>query len=139
MYPETAMSTTAPSLVKHEPVGTVTPVRIEAASLESTAPDYLRDLQADLAEDGLAPVELATDACFDEDCSIATETEADRIRGLVRAAVFLGANRLTVRLDDEQPADAARTALAACAERARREGLAFDVAGVPDATTFLQH
>lgn len=133
------MSTSAPSVVEHEPVGSVTPVRIEAASLESTAPEYLRDLQTELSEDGLAPVELAVTTCFDEDCSIATETEADRVRGLVRAAVFLGANRLTVHVDGEQPTEAARTALAACAERARREGLAFHVDGIPDADALLEH
>lgn len=133
------MTTTSPALVEHERIDTVTPVRIDAESLDSTAPEHLRDLQTVLSADGFAPVELATDACFDEDCSIATETEADRIRGLVRAAVFLGANRLTVRLGDEQPADAARTALAACAERARREGLALKIEGTTSVDEIVEH
>ncbi|WP_248515636.1 hypothetical protein [Salinarchaeum laminariae] len=123
------MSTTPHALVEHEPVDSVTPVRIDAASLDSTSPEHLRDLHAELAETGIAPVELVVDACFDEDCSIATETEANRIRGHVRAAVFLGANRLTVRIDDDELSDSARTALTACAERAQREGLSLDVEG----------
>ncbi|WP_460918766.1 hypothetical protein [Salinarchaeum chitinilyticum] len=133
------MTTTSPALVEHERVDSVTPVRIDATSLESTGPEYLRDLQAELADDGLAPVELAVDACFDEDCSLATETEADRIRALVRAAVFLGANRLTVRLDDQHPPAAAETALAACAERARREGLALTIDGPAGVEEILEH
>lgn len=123
------MSTTATGLVAHETVGDVTPIRLEASSLDSTAPEYLRDLQATLADDGLAPVELHVEACFDEDCPIETQSEADRVRGLVRAAAFVGANCVTVGLDGDSPTEDAVNALAACAERARREGLAFDVEG----------
>lgn len=123
------MSATSPVPVEHEVVGNVTPVRLDAGSLESTAPEYLRDLKSTLAADGYAPVDLAVDACFDEDCSLATQSEADRIRGLVRAASFLGANRLTVDLHEESPTDAAVTALTACAERARREGLTLEIDG----------
>lgn len=123
------MSSSATGLVAHETVGDVTPIRLDAASLDSTAPEYLRDLQARLADDGLAPVELHVEACFDEDCPIETQTEADRVRGLVRAATFVGANRVTVSLEDETVTEAAETALEACAERASREGLAFEVEG----------
>lgn len=121
------MSSSATGLVAHEAVGDVTPIRLDASSLDSTAPAYLRDLQSQLAEDGLAPVELRVDACFDDDCPIETQSEADRVRGLVRAAAFVGANRVTVRLEGDEPTDAAETALEACAERARREGLSFAV------------
>lgn len=123
------MSSSATGLVAHETVGDVTPIRLDASSLDSTAPEFLRDLQSQLADDGLAPVELHVTARFDEDCPIETQTEADRVRGLVRAAAFLGVNRVRVTLDDASAPDAVESALAACAERARREGLAFDVEG----------
>jgi len=127
MYLLPTMSSSATGLVAHEPVGDVTPIRLDAGSLDSTAPEYLRDLQARLADDGLAPVELHVEARFEEECPIETQTEADRVRGLVRAAAFVGANRVTVSIEDETVTEAAQTALAACAERASREGLGFEV------------
>ncbi|NHN40354.1 hypothetical protein G9C85_01715 [Halorubellus sp. JP-L1] len=105
----------------------VTPVRIEADTLESTAPEYLRDLKRELATEGYAPSALDIRACFDDDCSLATQDEADRIRGHVRAAAFLGASSVTVTCDSVPDAEKVRPALAACAERARREGLAFEL------------
>jgi hypothetical protein len=106
-----------------------TPVALEAAALESTAPEYLRDLKADLTASGLVPAELTVDACFDEDCSLATQAEADRIRGYVRAGSFLGVGTVTVSVDDVADPEKVRPALSACAERAAREGVAFDVEG----------
>lgn len=123
------MSTTSPSAVDHEPLGAVTPVSLDAASLASTAPDYLRDLQRDLAETGRAPVELAASVCFEDDCPFATQSAADRVRDLVRAASLLGANRLKLTVEGEEPSDGAESALAACAERARREGVPLEIDG----------
>jgi len=105
----------------------VTPVRIDADALESTAPGYLRDLKRELATEGYAPSALAVRARFDDDCSLATQEEADRIRGHVRAAAFLGASSVTVTCDSVPDAEKVRPALAACAERAHREGLAFEL------------
>jgi sugar phosphate isomerase/epimerase len=105
----------------------VTPVRIDAETLESTAPEYLRDLKRELATEGYSPSTLAVRANFAEDCSLATQDEADRIRGHVRAAAFLGASTVTVTCDSVPNAQKVRPALAACAERARREGLAFEL------------
>jgi len=105
----------------------VTAVRIDAATLESTAPDYLRDLKRELATEGYSPSTLVVDARFEEDCSLATQEEADRIRGQVRAACFLGASAVTVTCDDVSDPGKVRPALAACAERARREGLSFEL------------
>jgi sugar phosphate isomerase/epimerase len=105
----------------------VTPVQIEAATLESTAPEYLRDLKRELAAEGYAPSSVIVRACFDDDCSIETQTEADRIRTHVRAASFLGAAGVTVTCDDVADPEKVRPALSACAERARREGLTFEL------------
>ncbi|RQG97608.1 hypothetical protein [Natrarchaeobius oligotrophus] len=107
----------------------VTPVILEAADLESTAPEYLRDLKRELADSELVPARLRVEACFDEDCSLATQDEVDRIRGYVRAGSFLGVGSVTVSIDRVENAEKVRPALAACAERAEREGLVFDLAG----------
>lgn len=107
----------------------VTPVRLEAESLESTAPDYLRELKAEFTDEGLSPTELAVCARFEADCSLRTQREADRIRELVRAGAFLGVDRLTVSCESVSNPAKVRPALEACAERADREGIAFDVSG----------
>lgn len=129
VYSQAIMSTASAVPLEYEPVGDVTPVRLRATTLESTAPEYLRDCKGELAEEGKAPVELAVDANFPEESAVAVQEEADRIRGLVRAASFLGANRLTVRLDGASVTADVERALAACAERARREGLTFTADG----------
>jgi len=77
-----------------------TPVALEATALESTAPEYLRELKRELTADGLVPAELTVAAYFDEDCSLATQEEVDRIRGYVRAGSFLGVGTVTVTVDD---------------------------------------
>ncbi|NGM70877.1 hypothetical protein G6M89_18035 [Natronolimnobius sp. AArcel1] len=107
----------------------VTPVALEASALESTAPSYLRDLKREFAADGLAPTALTIDACFDETCSLATQDEIDRIRGYVRAGAFLGVGSVTVAIDDITDVETVKPALEACAERADREGIAFDLEG----------
>ncbi|SEO79258.1 hypothetical protein SAMN04487948_105169 [Halogranum amylolyticum] len=101
----------------------VTSVRLDATALESTAPSYLRDLKAELADEGYQPATLAVTACFDEDCSLATQTEADHLREYVRAAAFLGASRLAVDVDTVAAPEKVRPALDALAERADREGV----------------
>lgn len=108
----------------------VTPVRLEGESLESTAPDYLRELKGEFASEGLSPAELAVEARFEEDCSLRTQSEADRLRELVRVGAFLGVDRVTVTCDPVASPEKVRPALAACAERADREGIAFDVDGI---------
>ncbi|MFC6953608.1 hypothetical protein [Halorubellus litoreus] len=105
----------------------VTPVQVDADTLESTAPEYLRDLKRELATEGYSPSTLAVRARFEDDCSLATQEEADRIRGHVRAAAFLGAASVRVTCESVPDAEKVRPALAACAERARREGLAFEL------------
>ena len=104
-------------------------VRIDADALDSTAPEYLRDLKRELAREDKSPASLRVDACFDEDCSLATQEEADRLRGYVRAASFLGASTITVSCDAVEDEEKVRPALEACAERARREGIAFEFDG----------
>ncbi len=114
----------------------VTPVEIAAEGLDSTAPEYLRDLRRELTREGLYPAGLAVDATFDESGTLPAQREADRLRGYVRAAAFLGAGSVTVRVHEVADESAARPALSACAERARREGVEFEVEGslsVPDA------
>ncbi|MCU4742172.1 hypothetical protein OB955_00935 [Halobacteria archaeon AArc-m2/3/4] len=105
----------------------ITPVRLEAAALESTAPDYLRNLKRELNHEGLSPAGLTVNACFDEDCSLTTQEEVDRIRGFVRAGSFLGVATVTVSCEEIANPAKVRPALAACAERADREGLTLEL------------
>ncbi len=107
----------------------VEPVTLRAAALESTAPEYLRDLKGELAAEGYQPAGLAVEACFDEDCSLATQAEADRLREFVRVASFLGAGRLRVDVSEVADEDRVTTALSALSERARREGVSLTVEG----------
>ena len=111
----------------------IDPIVVDAADLESTAPDYLREFKSGLSARGYHPATLAVEACFAEDCPLAAGEEADRLRGFVRAAAFLGAGRIEVRLDEVADADAVEPTLSALAERARREGVEF--VRVDDAAT----
>jgi len=107
-------------------------VIVDGTDLESTAPEYLRDLKHGLSEQGLQPATLAVDACFAEDCSLQTQQEANRIRSHVRAAAFLGAGRIEITVDEVAEPAKVEPALAALAERASREGVALSVAGDAD-------
>lgn len=106
-----------------------TPVTLTAESLPSTAPDHLRDLKRELDADDLVPARVTVAADFDADCSFATQEEADRVREYVNAASFLGAGALTVTFDSVADAEKVRPALAAVAERARREGVTLELDG----------
>jgi hypothetical protein len=90
------------------PRADVTPVTVPATALESTAPESLRDLNYELASDGLSPARVTLAASFDEDCSFTTQDEAERVR--------------EVACDQK-----AETALRA--EHARRGGVRLDVDG----------
>lgn len=104
-----------------------TPVSIGADDLESTAPEYLRDLKYELSRSDLVVARVELEACFDEDCSLATQDEIDRVREYVRAAAFLGAGTLTVQVDEVADPGKVDPALEACEERARREGVTLEV------------
>ena len=106
-----------------------TPVSIAADDMPSTVRSDLTELKQTLDEDDLVPARIVVSACFDEDCSFATQDEADRVREYVRAATFLGAGTVTVEFDGVSDREKVRPALAAVAERARREGVTLDVAG----------
>nr|WP_149082354.1 hypothetical protein [Natrialba swarupiae]TYT61153.1 hypothetical protein FYC77_15230 [Natrialba swarupiae] len=125
------MSTTpssefAPTIDRCQPAD-ATPVSLEATALESTAPEYLRDLKREFATEGLVPADLSVEACFDDDCSLATQEEIDRIRSYVRAGAFLGVGSVSVTVADVTNPEKVRPALAACAERAEREGVVLDL------------
>lgn len=123
----TDMSTTEPSGIDTAIDGCrpaeIDPIVVDAADLESTAPGYLREFRAGLSARGYQPAVLAVEACFADDCPLATGEEADRLRGFVRTAAFLGAGRIQVRLEEVANADTVEPTLAALAERARREGV----------------
>jgi len=108
----------------------IEPVELSAESLESTAPEYLRELKRELSAEGRQPAELTVEGCFEEDCSLATQAEADRLREFVRAASFLGAGTLTVVVDEVSDAEKVRPALSALKERAHREGVTLTVEGL---------
>lgn len=105
------------------------PVRLDADALESTAPEYLRELKDELDREDYVPARITVDLCLSADCSFATQTEVDRLRDYVRAASFLGATTVTAQFDDVADEGKARPALAACAERARREGVKLELDG----------
>lgn len=117
-----------PAVERCRPVE-ATPVRLDGDALDSTAPDYLRDLKEELAGERLVPATLTVEACFEEDCSLSTQEEAERIREHIRAAAFLGAGTLSVSFDSIADERKVRPALAACAERARRDGVTLDLDG----------
>lgn len=123
------MSTTGDLAVERCQPEEATPVKLDADALDSIAPDYLRDLKYELSDEQLVPARLTVEACFDEDCSLSTQEEVNRIRDHVRAAAFLGAGTLTVEVDTVADEAKVRPALAACAERARREGVSLDIDG----------
>lgn len=122
-------TTTRGTLVESCRTADAEPVSIPAAALESTAPEYLRDLKHDLAQENKVPAVVECEATFDADCSFATQAESERLREYVRAAAFLGAGRVEVSVTDVADAEKVRPALRATAERARREGVAFTVDG----------
>src|SRR6056297_2235872 len=105
-----------------------TPVSLDADALP-TARDELRDLKRELDADDLVAARVVVESCFGENCSFATQDEADRVREYVRAAAFLGASTVTVEFDSVGDESKVRPALAAVAERASREGVTLDVAG----------
>ena len=111
------------------PRADVTPVTVPASALESTALEYLRDLKYEFASEGRMPAQVTLTATFDEECSFATQEEAERVREYVRAAAFIGAGRLTVSVGEVADESKVETALRACAEHARREGVRFEVEG----------
>ena len=106
-----------------------TPVRLNGDALESTAPEYLREFKAKLTADRLVPAALTVESCFEADCSLSTQEEAERIREHIRVASFLGTGTLTVSFDEVTNEGKVRPALAACAERARREGVTLELDG----------
>jgi hypothetical protein len=109
-----------------EPTET-TPVSLHAEALETTAPEYLRDLKFELSTAGYLPAEVVVTADFEDDCSFAIQEEADRLRNYIRAAAFVGAGTLRVRLETVSAPAKVEPALDACAERAEREGVRFEV------------
>ncbi|MEZ3143102.1 hypothetical protein [Halobaculum sp. MBLA0143] len=104
-------------------------VELTAATLESTAPEYLRELKTELAASGSQPATLRAEASFEETGTLPAQRETDRLREFVRAASFLGAGRLAVEVTTVADESAARRALAALAERAEREGVTLTLDG----------
>jgi hypothetical protein len=107
-----------------------TPVAVPAETIADASREDLRTLSAELAREGFVPAEVTADVSFEADCSLATQREADRLRDLVDAAAFIGANRLSVAVGSVECPDKARPALSAVAERAHRDGVSFDVDGL---------
>lgn len=105
----------------------LTPVTLDASTLDSTGKPYLRELKAELDEKGFVPAELHVDACFDTECSLDTQDEVDRVRDLVFAASFLGVSTLSLSCDTVADPDVVTPALAATAERADREGVTLEL------------
>lgn len=106
-----------------------TPVRITAESLRSVEPSYLRAVSDRLLADDRYPAELYIDTRFDSDRPLDTQSECERIRSYLKAGKDLGVNAVTVSCQGETDEDAVRSALRACAERAERDGLVFNIEG----------
>lgn len=132
VYVLVTMSATRPHLdktIQHCRPEDTTPVCLDTEDLESTAPEYLRDLKYELAREGYVPSRVQTTARFDEDCSIETQHEAEDLRSVVRAASFLGAGTVTVNVVECENDEKVRPALEALEERARREGVSLHLEG----------
>lgn len=114
-----------------EPTET-TPVSLHAEALETTAPEYLRDLKFELSTAGYLPAEVVVTADFADDGTFAIQEEVDRLRDYVRAAAFVGAGTVRVRLETVAAPGKVQPALDACAERAEREGVRLELDGHPD-------
>lgn len=126
------MSATRPQFsetIQHCRPENATPVCIDAADLDSKAPEYLRDLKYELASEGYVPARVETTACFEEDHSLAVQHVAEDLRSVVRAAAFLGAGTVTVIVDECANDEKVGSALSALEERARREGVSLVVEG----------
>lgn len=104
-------------------------VELSAAALESTAPEYLRELKTELAAAGRQAATLRVEASFEAAGTLPAQRETDRLRAFVRAASFLGAGRLAVDVTTVTDESAAERALAALAERAEREGVTLTLDG----------
>lgn len=111
---------------------TGTPVTITAESIGSTAQSYLKRVKRELDDAGYVPAELVVEADFGTDCSLTTQSEADRIRDLIGAADYLGVGTLRVEVTGVADAAKVRPAIAALRERAEREGLTFTLDGDSD-------
>lgn len=104
-----------------------TPVSIAADSIESTSEGYLQQLKTELDAEGYVPSEVVVQADFGTDCSITTQSEADRVRDVLHAADFIGAGTVRLEIDDVADAGKVRPAISALRERAQREGLTLAV------------
>lgn len=104
-----------------------TPVTIEADAIESTAERYLQQLKAELDAEGLVPSEVVVRADFQADCSITTQSEADRVREFIYAADYLGAGTVRLEIEGVADRDKVQPAVSALRERAGREGLTLAV------------
>ncbi|MFB6112269.1 MAG: hypothetical protein ABEJ35_07025 [Halobacteriaceae archaeon] len=120
--------------IDHAEPAETTPISLHAEALETTAPEYLRDLKFELSQEGYLPAEVVVGVSFDEDCSFAVQSEADRLRDYVRAAAFVGAGTLRVRVDNVAAPGKVAPALEACRERAEREGVRLEVEDAPRLT-----
>lgn len=106
-----------------------TPVTIPAIAIESTAEPALDRLKTELDAEGYVPAGLLIEAAFDADCSLTTQSEADRIRELIHAADYLGVGTVRIEIDCVEDPGKVRPALSALRERAAREGLTLTIDG----------
>lgn len=104
-----------------------TPALIPADAIESTANRDLREAKQQLDAAGIVPAGITVTASFDEACPLAVQEEADRVREYVRAADYLDAGRIVVRVEAAADEELVAETLAACRERAERDGVLFEV------------
>jgi hypothetical protein len=107
-----------------------TPVTIPARAIASTTDPYLDRLKTELDAEDYVPSELQVDAAFDADCSLTTQSEADRIRELIQAADYLGVGTVRLEIDCIEDPEKVQPALSALRERAEREGLTLTIDGL---------
>lgn len=115
----------------------VTPVEIDGNELEVSDTDRIRAFKESLVEAGYQPTTLRVSARFEEDCSLVTQREVDRLREYLRAAAFLGVTELAIDLECVSSSEKVGPALSALAERGRRDGVTVTVDGPEIETTDL--
>lgn len=104
-----------------------TPALIPAEAIESTANCDLREAKQRLDADGIVPAGVTLTVSFDEACPLAVQEEAENVREYVRAADYLDAGRIVVQVEGVADEELVEESLAACRERAEREGVLFEV------------
>lgn len=123
------MSISTPQRVAYEAVDAITPVRIEAEKLETTDPEYLRDLKFDFAQNGLVPAEMVISGYFDAGTAQGIRLELDAIKEYIRAAAFIGISQVCISIESPKTLKPTDELFTPYIDYARKEGISLHIKG----------